>query len=94
MSPSDVQAYKDRFLSICCHDVKVQGLTIMKDVAIATSEFQPNEKAVTKIQHFYNDEMLLQYFYSPAIIPHVSSTIDDIIATHTMLFNKPPNPGE
>ena len=94
MSPSDVQAYRDRFLSVCCRDVKVQGLTIMKDVAIAMSEFQPNEKAVTKIQHFFNDEMLLQYFYSPAIIPHVSSIIDDVVAMHTMLLNKPPDPGE
>ena len=28
------------------------GLTIMKDVAIAKSEFDTNERAVTKIQNF------------------------------------------
>ena len=67
----------------------------MKDVAIAKSEFQPNEKAVTKIRHFHNDEVLSQYFYSPAIIPYVSSIIgEDVVAMHTMLINKPPDPGE
>ena len=95
MSPSDVQAYRDRFQSICRHDVKVRGLTIMKDFAIAKSKFQPKEKAVTKIQHFHNDEVLSQYFYSPTIIPHVSSIIgEDVVAMHTMLINKPPDPGE
>ena len=95
VTPADLQAYKDRFQGICCRDVKVRGLTIMKDVAIAKSEFQANEKAVTKIQHFQNDEVLSQYFQSPAIIPYVTSIIgEDIAAMHTMLINKPPDPGE
>ena len=95
VSPSDIQLYRDRFQSICRRDVKVRGMTIMKDVAIAKSEYQPNEKAVTKIQHFHNDEVLSQYFYSPAIVPYISSIIgDDVVAMHTMLINKPPDPGE
>ena len=95
VSPSDLQTYKDRFQSICCRDVKVRGLTIMKDVAIAKSEYQADEKAITKIQHFHNDEVLSRYFHSPAIVPYVASIIgDDVVAMHTMLINKPPDPGE
>ena len=67
----------------------------MKDVAIAKSEYRADEKAVTKIQHFHNDEVLSQYFYSPAIVPYVTSIIgDDAVAMHTMLINKPPDPGK
>ena len=95
VSPSDLQVSKDRFQSICCRDIKVRGLTIMKDVAIAKSEYRANEKAVTKIQHFQNDKVLSQYFHSPAIIPYVASIIgEDVVAMHTMLINKPPDPGE
>ena len=67
----------------------------MRDVAIAKSEYQADERAVTKIQDYQHDEVLSQYFYSPAIIPYVSSIIgEDIMAMHTMLINKPPDPGE
>jgi len=67
----------------------------MRDVAIAKSEYQANESAVTKIQDFQFDEVLSQYFYSPAIIPYVTSIIgEDIMAMHTMLINKPPDPGK
>jgi len=93
VSPSDLQVYRDHFQSICSHKVKVPGLIIIRDVAIAKSEYQADESAVTKIQEF--DEVLSQYFYSPAIIPYVTSIIgEDIVAMHTMLINKPPDPVE
>ena len=95
MSPSDLQVYKERFQNICSHKVKVPGLIIMKDVAIAKSEYQADERAVTKIQDFQYDEVLSQYFQLPSIIPYVTSIIgEDIMAMHTMLINKPPDPGE
>ena len=95
MSSSDLQVYKDRFQNICSHKVEAPGMVIMRDVAIAKSEYQADERAVTKIQDFQHDEVLSQYFYSPAIIPYVSSIIgEDIMAMHTMLINKPPDPGE
>ena len=52
VSKDKLQVFKDRFQSICSRDVEVPGLSIMRDVAIAKSEFRPNEKAVTKIQDF------------------------------------------
>lgn len=95
VSPSELQTYRDRFQSICCHDVTIPGLTIMRDVAIAKSEYQPGERAVTKIQDFQFDDVLFKYCSLPSIIPYVSSVIgDDIMAMHTMLINKPPDPGE
>ena len=95
MSASDLQVYKDRFQMICSSKVKPPGMVIMRDVAIAKSEYQDDERAVTKIQDFQHDEVLSQYFHSPAIIPYVASIIGgDIMAMHTMLINKPPDPGE
>ena len=95
VSASDLQVYKDRFQMICSSKVKPPGMVIMRDVAIAKSEYQDDERAVTKIQDFQYDEVLSQYFHSPAIIPYVASIIgEDIIAMHTMLINKPPDPGE
>ena len=95
VSPSDLQLYKDRFQSICSCEVEVAGMTIMRDVALAKSECQATEKAITKIQDFQFDEVLSQYFHLPAIIPYVTSIIgEDVVAMHTMLINKPPDPGE
>ena len=36
-------------------------MVIMRDVAIAKSEFIPGQKAVTKIQEYQNDEVMFQY---------------------------------
>ena len=95
VSPSDLQLYRDRFQDICSQKVEAPGMVIMRDVAIAKSEYQADERAVIKIQDYQHDEVLSQYFYSPAIIPYVASIIgEDIMVMHTMLINKPPDPGE
>ena len=95
VSPFDLQVYKNRFQSICSDKVKVPGLMIMRDVAIAKSEYQADESAVTKIQDFQYDEVLSQYLFSSTIVPYVTSIIgEDIMAMHTMLINKPPDPGK
>ena len=66
----------------------------MKDVAIAKSEFNPSERAVTKIQDFQYDPVLSQYCSLPEILKYVECFIGpDIMAMHTMLINKPPDPG-
>ena len=92
MSPSDLQTYKERFQNICSHKVTVPGMIIMRDVAIAKSEYWADESAITKIQDFQYDEV---YFQLPSIIPYVTSIIgEDIMAMHTMLINKPPDPGK
>ena len=82
VSASDLQVYKDRFQMICSSKVKPPGMVIMRDVAIAKSEYQGDERAVTKIQDFQYDEVFFQYFHSPAIIPYVTSIIGGDIMNH------------
>lgn len=43
------------------------NLLVMRDVAIAKSEFVPGQKAVTKIQNFENDEVLFDYCKLPEV---------------------------
>lgn len=50
--------YRERFRQICSREVNVPGLAIMRDVAIAKSEFRADERAVTKIQDF---QVILKY---------------------------------
>ena len=42
-------------------------MTIMRDIAIAKSEFVPGEKAITKVQDFQNDDVLFQYCRLPEV---------------------------
>ena len=66
-------------------------MTVMKDVAIAKSEFLDGEKAITKIQDFCLDDDLFKYCCLPEIVEYVKAfTGDNIMAMHTMLINKPP----
>jgi phytanoyl-CoA hydroxylase len=66
--------------------VKVPGMTVMKDVAIAKSEFADGEKAITKIQDFTLDDELFQYCCSPDIVKYVENfTGTNMMAMHTMV---------
>ncbi|WAR25346.1 PAHX-like protein, partial [Mya arenaria] len=56
-----------RFEKICRREVEVPGMTIMRDVAIAKSEFVPDEKAVTKIQTWHTDEVLWEFCCLPQL---------------------------
>ncbi|XP_076469348.1 phytanoyl-CoA dioxygenase, peroxisomal-like [Babylonia areolata] len=90
-----LDVYRERFGEICRGEVKVPGITIMRDVAIAKSEFVEGEKAITKLQDFQNDETLFSYCCLPEVLQYVESIIgDDVLAMHTMLINKPPDAGK
>lgn len=90
-----LDVYRERFEQICRREVEVPGLTIMRDVAIARSEFVPGEQAVTKLQEFQNDDVLFGYCELPEIIKYVQTfTGKEVKAMHTMLINKPPDPGK
>lgn len=58
---------RNRFEQICRKEVVVPGLTIMRDVAIARSEFVPGQQAITKLQDFQNDEVLFGYCALPEV---------------------------
>ncbi|XP_069084849.1 phytanoyl-CoA dioxygenase, peroxisomal-like [Pleurodeles waltl] len=95
VSDRDIEEFRNEFERICRKEVSVPGLIIMRDVAIAKSEFVPDQKAITKIQDFQNDEELFRYCSLPQILKYVQCfTGPNIMAMHTMLINKPPDPGK
>lgn len=52
---------------MCRGEVEVPGMTVMKDVAIAKSEFMQGEKAISKIQHFHLDPVFFEYCSLPEV---------------------------
>ena len=78
--------FRDRFEKICKKEVSVPGLTIMKDVAIAKSEFTPGQKAVTKIQNFQNDEVMFDYCRLPEVYIYISVCYQILIYFLKRLF--------
>ncbi|XP_071833882.1 phytanoyl-CoA dioxygenase, peroxisomal-like [Apostichopus japonicus] len=94
VSDDKLHRYKKRFEEICRGDVKVPGLIVMKDVSIISSEYVTGEKAINKIQELYNDPILFEYCCLPEILHYVTCfTGPNIKAMHSMLINKPPDPG-
>jgi len=92
---SEIAKYRNRFEQICRGEVKVPGITIMRDVAIAKSEFVKDQKAITKIQTWHTDEVLWQFCCYPAVVDYVECFLGpNVLAMHTMLINKPPDPGQ
>ncbi|XP_046584924.1 phytanoyl-CoA dioxygenase, peroxisomal-like isoform X1 [Haliotis rubra] len=95
VAQKDLDRYRERFEKICKKEVKVPQLLIMRDVSISKSEFVPGEQAVTKIQDFMNDEVLFDYCCLPQVVDYVECfTGPNVMAMHTMLINKPPDPGK
>jgi phytanoyl-CoA hydroxylase len=89
-----LEEFRDRFQKICKNEVDAIGMTVMKDVAIVKKEYNTDERAITKLQDFQNDPVLNQYCSIPEILKYVECfTGPDIMAMHTMLINKPPDPG-
>jgi phytanoyl-CoA hydroxylase len=91
VSQQKLDKFKLRFQEICAKKEKIPGMTIMKDVAIAKSEFVDGEKAITKIQDFCFDDELFKYCCAPEIVDYVKAFVgENVQAMHTMLINKPP----
>ncbi|XP_071963549.1 phytanoyl-CoA dioxygenase, peroxisomal-like [Antedon mediterranea] len=89
-----IDEFCSEFKDICSGKVKVPGLTVMKDVSIARSEFVEGERAITKIQDFQFDPVLFDFCTLPEIVKYVECfTGPNIMAMHTMLINKPPDSG-
>ncbi|KAF5928700.1 hypothetical protein HPG69_008488 [Diceros bicornis minor] len=72
--------------------MKPMGLMVMRDVTIAKSEYVPREKVISKVQYFQEDEELFKYCTLSEILKYMECfTGPNIMATHTMLINKPPD---
>lgn len=94
VSDENLDKYARRFKKICEEKIRVPVMTVMKDVAIAKSEFLEGEKAITKVQDFCFDEELFDFCRLDEIVGYVKHvTGPNIMAMHTMLINKPPDPG-
>ncbi|XP_014463049.2 phytanoyl-CoA dioxygenase, peroxisomal isoform X1 [Alligator mississippiensis] len=95
VSDEDIERFRNEFIKICKKEIQVPGLIAMRDVTIAKSEFVADEKAITKIQDFQEDAELFRYCTLPQILKYVECfTGPNIMAMHTMLINKPPDPGK
>ncbi|XP_070611124.1 phytanoyl-CoA dioxygenase, peroxisomal [Erythrolamprus reginae] len=93
VADEDMERFREEFAKICRGEVKVPGIVIMKDVAIAKAA--PNENTVTKLQDFMCSEELFRYCTLPQIVKYVECfTGPDIMAMHTMMINKPPDTGK
>ena len=86
--------YLHRFQQICNGEVRVPSMTVMKDVTFVKSNRLSGEKTINKLQNFEEDEVLFSYCQLPGILKYVACfTGPDIKSMHTMLINKPPDPG-
>ncbi|XP_063958296.1 phytanoyl-CoA dioxygenase, peroxisomal-like [Lytechinus pictus] len=86
-----IDMYRKEFDKICEGQKRLRSMTIMKDVALRTAN---GERAINKLQDFQDNEVLFSYCCLPEILQYVECfTGPDIMAMHTMLINKPPDPG-
>ena len=58
----------------------------MRDVAIAKSEFVPDQKAVTKIQTWHEDDVLWEYCCLPEVRPQRYKTFSCYEIYHAHKF--------
>lgn len=91
VADSELDKFQRRFQKICAEKIKVPGMTVMKDITIAKSEYLTGEKAITKVQDFCKDDELFEYCCLPKVVDYVKAfTGPNVMAMHTMLINKPP----
>lgn len=89
-----LDACVERFLALCERRIPWNGITMMRDVAHAKIKGVSGEKLFNKAQDFLYDEVLFQYCLYPEVLDYVECfTGPNIRAMHTMLINKPPDPG-
>ncbi|XP_067915897.1 phytanoyl-CoA dioxygenase, peroxisomal [Heterodontus francisci] len=94
VSDENIKLFGDEFARICQREVEVLGLSVMRDLAINKSEYVQDQRSVSKIQDFQNNEVLFKYCRLPEILKYVECfTGPNVMAMHTMLINKPPDPG-
>lgn len=89
-----LDGYKERFLDLVEGRANTAGMTKMKDVTLKSVKGVSGERTVNKIQDFVWDECLGSYCLLPQVLDYVESFVgQNIMSMHTMLINKPPDPG-
>jgi len=97
-SEEKIDRYTNRFSELVSNpSERSPNLTVMRDIALAREGIPANdERLVTKIQEFQNDETLFGYCKDAMLLRYVSAFCGSkgIYASHTMLINKPVDPGQ
>jgi len=89
-----IDNWKIRFLDLVEGRANTGGMTKMKDVTLKDMKNVSGEQVVNKIQDFVWDEILSEHCQIPQVLDYVECfTGPNIMAMHTMLINKPPDPG-
>jgi len=89
-----IDNWKVRFLDLVEGRANTGGMTKMKDVTLKNMKNVSGERVVNKIQDFVWDEILSEHCQIPQVLDYVECfTGSNIMAMHTMLINKPPDPG-
>jgi len=88
-----IEAFRSHFQKICSGEADRGSMLVMRDVK---ERMDPSigERAITKVQDFKDDPVLFKYCQDPAVLAYVTNfTGPNVKAVHTMLINKPPDPG-
>jgi len=97
VSQEKIDRYARRFKELCeTPSLRPLTMTVMRDVALAKAGVSQNSEAtITKLQDWQDDAVLSEYTHDAAILDYVEAwTGPRIVATHTMLINKPTDPGK
>ncbi|XP_075064757.1 phytanoyl-CoA dioxygenase, peroxisomal [Mixophyes fleayi] len=95
VSHTDIDDFRNVFEKVCKKELTAPRMVVMRDVAIAKSEYVPDQKAITKVQDFQELPGLFRYCSLPQILKYVECfTGPNIMSMHTMLINKPPDAGK
>lgn len=87
-----LQQYALRFDQIVSGEVEKGNMIIMKDVTQVKDS--QTSHTVNKIQDFQFEPLLSGYLKLPQVLDYVESIVgEDIAVMHSMLINKPPDPG-
>ncbi|XP_077980215.1 phytanoyl-CoA dioxygenase, peroxisomal-like [Glandiceps talaboti] len=85
--------YRQCFERICMEKNPSPELEILRDVSLAKSNFV-GVKPVTRLAYFHDIPELMEYCKLPEVLKYVECfTGPDIMSFHTMIINKPQDPG-
>jgi phytanoyl-CoA hydroxylase len=96
ISDEKIEMYKKRF-TVLCENPKERpaSMTVMRDLDLVRQGIKADsEKVITKVQDFHDDNVLFSYCQDKDLLKYVEAfTGPKIVASHTMLINKPTDPG-
>jgi phytanoyl-CoA hydroxylase len=97
LSEDECNKYCKRFHEICnlsTEEIRNLNFLVMRDIAIAKTEFKGSENSITKLQDWQDDPALFEFCKHPKIVEYARSFCgSNVKSIHTMFINKPPDVG-